>query len=447
MAKLFFSGIAGSGLSALASFAADKGHAVAGSDRLFDRMPTHPFLRTMRAKGIAIAPQDGSGIDASFDCVVFSTAVEDDNPEAVKARAANIPVATRPRFLSDTISRYRAIAVAGTSGKSTTAGLLAYVMRGLGMQPNFLGGGRVKQFRDERNLGNAISGDSDLLVFEACESDGSIVDYAPCFSIFMNAELDHNPIADTVAMFAVLGEKTGEALIVNADDGNLARCHFERAVTFSLEKDAHFRAESLAHSPFSVAFRVRGVPFSLPLPGRHNAYNALACIALLATMGIRLSDIAAVMRDFAGVERRFDIHLRNGRFLVIDDYAHNPHKIAALMETVRDAGPRICYVFQPHGFGPTRFMRREYVDAFARHLRAGDSLMMLPIFYAGGTSVRDISSEDLCRDISASGKRAEALPNRQALFERIGEWDKLVIFGARDESLADFSREIAERLR
>jgi len=447
MAKLFFSGIGGSGVSAIAGFMADKGHAVTGSDRLFDSISDHPVSRVLKAKGIKITPQDGSGIDTSLDCAVFSTAIEPNHPELKKITKLNIPVMTRPQYLRVMVSAYRTIAVAGTSGKSTTAGMLAYLMRRLGMSPNFIGGGRVKQFRDHRNLGNSLVGGSDIFIFEACESDGTIVSYSPFYSIIASLNLDHNPIIKTGQMFEILGRNTRGKIIVNGDDENLARCRFDNPVFFSKKNDSQYRAEKIAYHAFGTDFQVHSVPFHLPLPGKHNLYNALACIAVLTEMGVHPEDIAAVMPGFSGIDRRFDIHLRNDRHLVIDDYAHNPHKIASLMETVKNIGRRVCYIFQPHGYGPTRLMKNEYIEVFANNLQPGDHLLMLPIYYAGGTSIKDVSSEDLCADIKLTGKNAEVLPERSLLFSRLNEWDTYVVFGARDESLSDFAREIAERLQ
>ncbi len=446
MAKLFFSGIGGSGVSAIAGFMVDGGHAVAGSDRAFDKFPGHPSSRILKAKGISITPHDGSGIDASFDCAVFSTAVEKDHPELIKAAGLGVKVKTRPQFLCDVASAYRTVAVTGTSGKSTTSGMLAYIMQRLGMNPNFIGGGQVKQFRNRRSLGNALVGKSDIFVFEACESDGTIVSYSPHYSVITNLSFDHNPIGKTAEMFEALGRNTKQEIIINGDDGNLPRRRFDNPVRFSIERDSQYHAKKITYSPFTTSFCVDSVPFHLSLPGKHNLYNALACITVLAEMGVLLKDIAAVMPDFTGIDRRFDVHLHNERYLVIDDYAHNPHKIVSLMETAGKIRKKICYIFQPHGFGPARLMKKEYIEAFAGSLRPGDHLLMLPIYYAGGTPAKDISSEDLCREIRLSGRNAETLPDRPLLFSRLNEWDAYVVFGARDQSLSDYAREIAERI-
>lgn len=447
MLKIFFSGIGGSGMSALAGFSADKGHIVVGSDRSFDRNPDHSICKILKAKGIIIVSQDGSGIDTSFDFAVFSTAVEDNQPDLIKARQLDIRMKTRPQYLCEIVSEFRTVAVAGTSGKSTIAGMLAFLMNKLGLEPNFISGGRVKQFKTKSYLGNSLSGSSDLLVIEACESDGSIIHYHPFYSIIANLSLDHNSIEKTAEMFETLSRNTKRLLIIGGDDANLCKCRFDKPIRFSIDTDSEYQAKAIEYQPLSTNFMLYGVPFRLSLPGKYNLYNALSSIALLAEMGIKLKDIADVLPDFSGIERRFDIHLDNGKHLVVDDYAHNPHKIASLMETVMKFRQRVCYIFQPHGFGPTRLMKQGYIDAFIKNLRKEDHLILLPIYYAGGTTQTDISSENLMNEIKAAGKSAEVLHERSFIFDRLKEWDNYVVLGARDESLAEFAREIALRLQ
>lgn len=444
--KIFFSGIGGSGVSALAGFFAAKGHQVAGSDRLFDRFPGHPLARRLQAGGIALVPQDGRHPDSSFDRVVFSTAVEKTNPEFRRAEELGLPLISRPDFLAEIVARHRTCAVAGTSGKSTVAGMLAYLMKGLGQGPNFLGGGRVKQFRKEDNPGNFLSGSSDLLIFEACESDGTLVSYRPSHSIILNLDLDHNPVADTARMFETLAGNTKERVLINADDPNLASRSFGKTVSFSLGHEADFCAVDVLLSDLGSSFVVHGVPFRTALPGIHNVSNALACIAFLAGQGFPLADISRILPGFSGIERRFDIHLNNRRYLVLDDYAHNPHKIAALMRVLMKISGNVCYIFQPHGFGPTRMLKNGYIDVFANNLREGDHLFLLPIYYAGGSASRDISSSDLVDGVVSAGKRASLLSAREDLFRLDLPYRAYAVFGARDDTLSDFAREIADNL-
>ncbi|MBA4373837.1 MAG: hypothetical protein C0402_13375 [Thermodesulfovibrio sp.] len=447
--KIYFSGIAGSGVSAIAGFMADRGNSVSGSDRLLDQEPGHFLRRLFAHKGILVVPQDGTGLDASFDLAVFSTAVEKDNPDLAAAARLNIPVKTRPEYLADIVSRFKTVAVAGTSGKSTTSGMLAFMMQRLGMAPNFIGGGRVKQFRTPETQANYLVGSSDLLVIEACESDGSIVNYRPAHAIIANLDLDHHSVAETARMFEQLAAHTSGLVVVGADDKNLARCSFENVVGFSVDRSSRYQAIAVSYERFSTSFRVNGQGFELNMPGRHNLYNALACIALLSEMGVDLAAIASALPVFTGIERRFDIHLNDGRHLVVDDYAHNPHKLESLMQTMQGLsgiGGSICYIFQPHGFGPTRMMKQGYIDVFTENLRAVDRLVLLPIYYAGGTAAKDISSEDIADAVRAAGRAADVL-DRDAVMAALGDYESYVVLGARDDSLSDFAEKIAAALK
>lgn len=445
--KIFFSGIGGSGVSAIAGFMADKGHFIAGSDRLFDLSAGHPIRKRLEENGIMIFPQNGQGIDGSFDVTVFSTSVEKSNPDYVKAEKLGIPVKTRPEYLAEIVSEYRTIAVAGTSGKSTTSGLLAYLMQRLGRAPNFIGGGRVKQFRNLRNSGNYITDSSDLLIIEACESDGTIVNYKPVYSIILNLDLDHHSIDQTAGMFEKLSDNTSEFALVCADDRNLGSCAIRNARRFSIHLESEYQARDIVYYPLETVFKVNGQEFKLSLPGEYNLYNALACISFLSELGITGEAIAAVLPEFTGIERRFDIHRNDGKYLIIDDYAHNPHKIHSLMGAVKKISDKICYIFQPHGYGPTRLMKDGYINTFAEGLRSSDHLVLLPIYYAGGTAARDISSDDILEGIKAAGKSAEVITERRQIFYKLCEWDTYVILGARDDTLSDFAEQIAVGLK
>lgn len=444
--KIFFSGIGGSGMSAIACFMADRGHDVTGSDRNFDANHGDPLRKALIAKGIGIVPQDGSGIKNDFDFAVFSTAVEPTVPEYAEAKRFGIPIKSRPEYLKEITSSYRTIAVTGTSGKSTASGMLAFFMTRLGLGPNFIGGGQVKQFRTAFSPGNCITGESDTLVIEACESDGTIVHYRPEHSIILNLALDHNPVEKTAGMFTELMNNTRSKILINNDDENLRKIRRDALITFSVHSRSDYRAEAIRHDSFSTVFTVNDTEFRLNLPGTHNLYNAMACIAMLSELGIALDTIASVLHEFQGIDRRFDVHLNESGYLVIDDYAHNPHKIASLMATLRQFREKICYIFQPHGFGPTRMMRREYVETFIDNLREADHLVLLPIFYAGGDVQKDISSNELADEIRAGGKSVEAAENRSDFISRIGKYKTYIIFGARDGSLSSFAGDIAASL-
>ncbi len=452
--RIFFSGIGGSGVSAIAAFMSDRGHEISGSDRAFDLDPAHPVAGLLRKKRIRIVPQDGSGIDGSLDFAVMSTAVEDGTPEVVKARTLGVPLKTRPQYLAELAGGFKTVAVAGTSGKSTASGFLAFLMRDLGLAPNFIGGGRVKAFKDENNPGNSLANKNkgvqmqpEWLVLEACESDGSIVDYRPLHSVILNLDVDHKGVEETALMFSTLAQNTAGEVIVNADDGNLRRIFPPKeTATFGIDAPAWFRAADVRLGPFGSRFTVDGVEFTLSLPGLYNVYNALSVIAALYMQGVPLGAIPEPMARFTGIDRRFDVHLKEGGRLVIDDYAHNPHKISSFMRAVAAVRDRVCYVFQPHGFGPVRMMKNEYIEAFAANLRAQDHLAILPIFYQGGTVSMDVSSEDIARGVREAGKSA-AVTDREGVLDAAGAWDCFAVMGARDESLSLFASSLAKKIR
>jgi UDP-N-acetylmuramate--alanine ligase len=283
-------------------------------------------------------------------------------------------------------------------------------------------------------------------VIEACESDGSIVDYRPEHTIILNLELDHHSVSETAIMFDKLIDNTRGLIILNADDPNLSHLSSARlkdAVTFSITNPSHARADNIHYHPLYTEFRLSGRSFRLSLPGEYNLSNALACVALLAALGCELKDISRVLPDFNGIERRFDVHLDDVDHLVVDDYAHNPHKISAMMQAASLSKESICYIFQPHGFGPTRMMKEEYIEAFSKGLRKTDHLILLPIYYAGGTTSRDISSRDLAAGIIKNGKSAETVDDRNEIIKNLNKWDNYIIMGARDETLSGFARSIA----
>jgi UDP-N-acetylmuramate--alanine ligase len=199
------------------------------------------------------------------------------------------------------------------------------------------------------------------------------------------------------------------------------------------------------------SFRVGEVRFRLPVPGLHNVENAMAAIAGCAALGVPLPSMAAPLAAFRGVARRFQSLGRARGVEVVDDFGHNPAKVSASLRTARARSRRVLAVFQPHGYGPMRFLRRDFVEAFSRELGPRDTLWLLDIFFAGGTVVRDISSEEVVGDLRAQGADARYAPSREWLVETLvaeaREGDLILVMGARDPSLTDLARGILDRLR
>jgi UDP-N-acetylmuramate--alanine ligase len=191
---------------------------------------------------------------------------------------------------------------------------------------------------------------------------------------------------------------------------------------------------------------VEDVAFELPVPGAHNIANALAAIAVCRVLGVKLADMVGPLASFRGIGRRFQTVGKVHGIEVVDDFAHNAEKIAAAIKTAHLRAKRVLAIYQPHGYGPTRFLRRDFVTTFARELAPEDILWMLEVFYAGGTATRDFSSADIVAEIASLGANAEFAPTRERLVARIAEearpGDLVLVMGARDPSLTELARAI-----
>jgi UDP-N-acetylmuramate--alanine ligase len=252
-------------------------------------------------------------------------------------------------------------------------------------------------------------------------------------------------VEKTAAMFEILAENTAKKVLLNGDDAHLTQLKISNSVRFSLNQPSDYRAENLELKELSSEFNLRGIRFLLNMPGRYNVYNAVACLAVLSEFGIALERCVGPLSKFKGIDRRFDVYLNNNKGFVMDDYAHNPHKIASMMEMAGRIRPSINYVFQPHGFAPTRLMRKEYIESFSRHLRPEDKLHLLPIYYVGGTVAKDISSDDIANGVKAIGGNA-CVTSRERLISDARPEESYIIFGARDESLAQLAASLADKM-
>jgi UDP-N-acetylmuramate--L-alanine ligase len=442
--RFHYAGLAGSGMSALAQFQAMTGGKASGSDRAFDRGERASLRSALERLGIAVFPQDGSGVTSDCAALVVSTAVEDHVPDVARSRELGVPVVHRSELLAHFVATHRAIAITGTSGKSTVTAMIFEILRGVGLDPSVITGGDLPLLQAQGLPGNAFAGASDLLVVEADESDGTLVRYAPAIGVILNLQRDHRDTAEVAAMFATLRARTREALVVG-DADNLDR-FAGTALRFGFTEKADIRGEDIELDAATSYFRVEDVAFTLPIPGAHNVANALAAIATATLVGVTLDDMAGPLAAFKGIGRRFQSIGKARGVEVIDDFAHNAEKIAAAIRTARLRSKRVLAIYQPHGYGPTRFLRSDFVRTFASELRPHDCLWMLEIFYAGGTATRDLSAADIVAEIAAKGAHAEFASTRQWLVERIAEeaqeGDLVLVMGARDPSLTELARAI-----
>ncbi len=446
---LFFVGVGGSGMSALAQIQAMAGGIVMGSDRDCDAKASSEKFKHLTNLGIKLFPQDGTGIDEKIGGVVKSTAIEDDNPDVKAALKLKIPVYHRSQILADFVNRHKGIAVAGTSGKSTVTAMIFDLLNGISVSPSVITGGELVSLIKRGLQGNAFAGSSELLVVEADESDGSLVEYSPSLGLVLNIEKDHKEIDELVPLFSRFLSQSKLA-VVNGDDSRVATIS-ANAIKFGTNNTVDFKITNIELRERTVSFSLNGVPFMLPSPGYHTVMNGAAALTACSALGFRLKDFKEAASRFAGVNRRFQsLGVRNG-IEIIDDYAHNPAKVRAAIVTAQKIFKRVLAIYQPHGFGPTRFLRKEFIDSFAEVLRDNDVLYMPEIFYAGGSVIRDISSEDIVKAVVARGKKACFCGKRQDIVTLIGSearsGDCVLVMGARDASLTHFAMEIIQTVK
>ena len=459
----FFCGIGGSGMLPLALILRGQGASVAGSDRSRDQGRTPAKFSWLERQGFDLFPQDGSGVTSADQTLVASAAVEDTVPEMVRARELGCARMSRAELLAALFNAApQGIAIGGTSGKSTVTGMAGWIMAEAGADPTIMNGAVMKNFVDaETPFASARVGGGNVFVSEVDESDGSIALYRPAVSVLLNVSLDHKSMEELRVLFGDF-LRAGSARAVNFDDAE-ARALAEEldAVTsYGIEAaDAAIGVEagSIAEGPVSLTATVidrrtgAAHPLHLRVPGRHNLSNALAAIAAADAAGVPVADAVDALGRFAGLARRFDVVGTSASGItVIDDFGHNPEKCAATLRTLKSQPGQVIAFFQPHGYGPLRQMGHELAETFARLLGPDDVTLMCDPVYFGGTVDRSAGSERIVALIEGAGGRAEYVPERAACADRIVEiaqaGDRIVVMGARDDTLSEFAAGILSRL-
>ncbi|WP_085809910.1 glutamate ligase domain-containing protein [Sphingomonas sp. TZW2008] len=454
-ARFFFVGVGGSGMMPLAMILAGRGAIVAGSDRGLDQGRVPAKFDDLATKGVALFPQDGSGIVSPDQIVVASAAVEASVADIVAADRLGCRRMTRAELNAALFNASRVpIGVAGTSGKSTVTGMIARILHDAGRDPTVMNGAVMKDFaRADRPFASALVGSGDAYVSEVDESDGSIALYRPQIAVLNNVSLDHKSLDELNALFAAFIAAAGMA-IVNVDNPDAAALAMQlprdRVTTFSLGGDADLVARDIAEEPFAIAFTLRDARVRLQVPGRHNVSNALAAIGAALAAGVPFDAAIAALAAYTGLKRRFDLVGTAGGVAVIDDFGHNPDKIAATLATLHAFPGRLLVLFQPHGYGPLKAMRRELVDTFVRGLDRDDLLVLPDPVYQGGTVSREVTSADIVADVAAAGAAARHVPDRAAaaahLTAQARSGDRIVVMGARDDTLPLLAAEMVAQL-
>jgi UDP-N-acetylmuramate--alanine ligase len=449
--NIFFIGVAGTGMSAIAQYLQGVGMNVSGSDRYFLPATPNETKEKLEAEGISCFLQDGTGITQNTDLVVVSTAIEETVYEVQKARELNIPILRRSQVLALIAESKRTIAVGGTSGKSTTSAMIFDILSFAGLNPSIIGGAGLTSIIREGKIGNAKVGAGDWLVIEADESDGSIVQYHPEIGLLLNIDKDHQEIDELMEIFGTFRNNTTTTFITNRSNRLATQLSVNQANDFSIDgHQAGYHGSDFEQDGFVIQFKVNGELVKMNTVGKHNMENATAAIAVVAQLGVDIPTAAKALINYEGIYRRHQIIGKKNGVILIDDYAHNPAKCAASISACQPIAPKVIAWFQPHGYGPTRFLKDDFVAEIAAALRPQDEIWMSEIFYAGGTAVKDISSNDLIVAIQQLGKNAFFVEDRNALVDAIRPHLQdscvLLLMGARDPGLESFATQVMTEL-
>ncbi|WP_228243722.1 glutamate ligase domain-containing protein [Porphyrobacter sp. GA68] len=459
----FFCGLGGSGMLPLAQILQARGTQVEGSDRSYDQGRTPDKFAQLTRQGFVLWPQDGTGVRSPEQVLVTSAAVEGTVPEVVRAAELGCLRMSRAELNAALFNAADlGIAVAGTSGKSTVTGMLGWILHVAGRSPTVMNGAVMKNFiTAERPHASSVAGSHELYVSEVDESDGSIALYRPAVGLLLNVSLDHMPMEELRELFSNY-LAASEVAVVNIDDAEVLELlpAANTVLTFGISEPL----AQLGIAPDSVVGTGPGqsatvidresgadYPLTLSMPGRHNLANALAAIAGAVGAGVEVGAAVAALGSFSGLARRFDIVGTSAAGVtVIDDFGHNPEKCAATLRTLNSQPGRVLVFFQPHGYGPLQQMGTELAQTFARELRSDDMVLMCDPVYFGGTVNRSQGAERIVRLIEEAGGRAEYMPTREECGDRLVELaqpgDRIVVMGARDDTLSGFARALLDRL-
>ena len=448
---VFFIGIAGTGMSALAQYLKGIGKDVSGSDRYFTTGKSNETKNKLEAEGIKCFEQNGKGISASTQLVVVSTAIEDTVEEVQKAKQLSIPILRRSELLALIAQSKRTIAVGGTSGKSTTVAMLFDILDYAGLQPGIISGAGLTRLIKQNKIGNAQNGKGVWLIIEADESDGSIVQYKPEIGVLLNVDKDHKDIAELMQLFDQF-KNNSKTFIVNQN--NKLAATLSQNIKFDFSSDENILAglirKDFVQQSFEISFNINQTKFKVNALGKHNAENAMAAVAVANFIGVDLKTCAEALIHYEGIYRRPQVIGNRDGFILIDDYAHNPAKCAASIKACQPVAKKLIAWFQPHGYGPTKFLRNDFVKEIAAALRPGDEIWMSEIYYSGGTAIKDISANDLINDLKTLNKNAFFIEHRndfvKAVKKHLTADCVLLLMGARDPSLEAFAQFVWSRL-
>ncbi len=429
-------------MSAIAQYLSNTGNYVYGSDRLFVKEPHHKIRNQLEDENIRTFVQGEAIIEPDTDFVIVSTAIEPTVPEYKQALDLNIPVIHRSEMLKKITQSKKTIAVAGTSGKSSTTAMIYTILQENGFSPSMLNGSGLACLQKTGKIGNAAVGSGDWLVIEADESDGSLINYTPEIGLILNIDRDHKEFDELEKIFEQFSSQVTEQLFVNL--ANERSQKFSKKSKFDFgTPDSNIYATNINQKAEGLNFSINNVDFFIPAIGLHNVENATSAIAIAKYLGISLENSAKALKFYAGIDRRMQILGSKNNVTFIDDYAHNPAKIESAIKTAQVLGNRVLAFFQPHGYTPLKFMKDELIEKLRNIMREQDEFYLSGVFYAGGTVTKSLTSADVVDEMKNKKIKATLSEPREnfaiQIKDKLQPGDIILLMGARDPSLGDFA--------
>lgn len=440
--KYFLIGIGGAGMSAIAQVLKGMGHEVSGSD-----MKESRYTNTLKNEGIKVfIGHDKRNIEKT-DAIVYSTAIPDSNIEMVYAKEKGIPMYSRSDILAWILNSKKSIAIAGTHGKTTTTSMVSVMLRGLGLDPTIIVGGELNELGS-----NAIFGRGDIVVAEACESDGSFLKYLPFISVVTNIEEDHfdfyKDMEEIKASFARFMANTRPEgyIILNGDEINISdylQINDKKVMTYGTGKENDIYAEKIAFGNFSSRYTLvinRGGAkekhkIELNVPGIHNIKNSMAAFSVCSAMGLDIEKAAKLLKYFTGVKRRFEKRGEVKGAVIFDDYAHHPTEVSATLKAASEERyRRIITVFQPHRYSRLARLEKKFSNCF----EYSDVLIITDVYGAGEEPIPGINGKFLIDSLIEKDfeNKIIYLPRlndiSQYLKENLKKGDMVLVMGAGD---------------
>lgn len=467
-------------MSGLAQMYKDLGFNVTGSDRGYGKSENETIFRPLENYDIKIYPQDGSflnNINQKFNTksenvkVVYSSAIENSNEDMITSLNNNLQLLHRSKALAEAIQlknsqnneqKIYSIAIAGSCGKTTVSAYTAEMLQLLTNKSSFLCGGIVNRFASKASVGNYFSPAKPLyFTFEADESDKSITNYSVDYAIILNAENDHYSREELISVFTEFIKKIRCGAVIEYD----LYQEFPKDIFYNIKIKTFSATNSKAdffvadyaslqghYNTIITDSSNKNYEIEMITPGIHNASNISSIIALFSLLDLNLDQASKRFIELQGAWRRFDYQGKlKSQAKVFDDYAHNVSKLKSCLYSAREAKltikNKIFYIFQPHGFGPLKLMAEDLLEMLEDELTKNEHFIFLPVYYAGGTTSFTPTSKEIVKNHKTE-KNISYCEDRAKVAEIIHEnsnlGDVIVIAGARDNSLAVWSKELTE---